>query len=479
MSDYDVIIIGGGINGASIARDAAMRKLRVLLLEKEDYAWGASSKTSKLAHGGIRYLEGFHFSLVREALQERNLLLKNAAHLVEPLPFIFPVYDVDKRPLWMIKVGMYLYDLLAWGATIERHRNISKGGILKEFPALQAKGLKGGCVYYDAQMDDHRLVIENILSATECKAECWNHTEVTEILHENGKAVGVRYESRLRNTHGQARAKVIVNATGAWSNLTTSMDSAPAPCRVRPTKGVHLIVPRVHDHYALILAAPQDGRIFFLMPWEGESLLGTTDSDFDGDPDNLEVTDADIDYLLAAYAHYFPQKPLGRKDIISGFAGLRPLAANEEGMPSDVSREHIIASADSGLISLVGGKYTTARKVAEQVVDRVIAQAGLEARVCRTQDVPLPHVQPAGEEKRDLEPICEHHPETWGSLRAAIEQEQALTLEDWYYRRTYIGYGRCGGRHCVEKTAAFFAKQLGWSAEQAQRNVEAYVSTLR
>lgn len=514
---YDLIVIGGGINGVAIARDAALRGMSVLLLERYDYASGASSKSSKLAHGGVRYLEQWEFALVRESLHERDLLLSHAPHLVKPLPFLFPIYDDSRLPLWKVNFGLYLYDLLDLSSPMGSHRRLSKESLAKRYPALKADGLVGGCVYYDAQMQDNRIVIENVLSAREAGADLYNYTEVTDLLHQNGRVAGVHYRSERREMEGDALGSVVVNATGAWSNELLGLDNGKAQSMVRPTKGVHLVMKQKPFDDGLILTAPKDGRIFFLLPWGENSLLGTTDTDYQGDPAQVAVDEADIDYLLEAVNPYLGDAPFERDDVIASFAGLRPLVTSDADSESDVSRDHQIRESKTGLLSVAGGKYTTFRKIAQDVVDHVAARLDKELKPCCTERTPLyggrPHslthasderysqiAQEAGlsvEQLKHLvsqygsayagvldylqqpEPICGKHPQLLAELRYAIEVEQAMTLEDWYRRRTWIGYETGGGAECIETVAEVFAEHLGWDKTQKNAEIDAYVRTLR
>lgn len=515
QSEYDLIIIGGGINGAAIARDAALRGLSTLLLEKEDYACGASSKSSKLAHGGLRYLEYGELGLVRESLLERNRLIRAAPHLVTPLPFLFPVYTHSARPLWMVNAGLWAYDFLDSGSPMPWHSKLSIEEVHKRFPHLNAQELTGACLYYDAQMQDHRLLMENILDAHKLGAHLWNHTAVTGFIKEGEHVVGVRYKSAIYDWEGEARAPHIVNATGAWSNLTRSLDDPDGSPFVRPTKGVHIIVDLPPPEASWILAAPQDNRIFFLMPWEKQTLIGTTDTDFEGDPSEVHAEPSDIDYLLKAANHYLKGAPLTHDHIISSFAGLRPLQYVAIGDASSVSRNHVIARSNSGLLSIIGGKYTTYRKIAEDVVDRI------STRPCKTADRPLPggkthplssltseqltaKAQELGislsqlqhltstygsnygevlewiqETENGTHLLSTHHPHTVGELRYAIAIEQVRTLDDWFFRRTYIGLSPTKGKDSVESVARYLAEELGWDKSQTQQEYQQYVNTHR
>lgn len=497
--DFDLIIIGGGINGAAIARDAALRGLRTILLEKDDFGSGASSKTSKMAHGGVRYLEQFQFHLVRESLRERALLLKNAPHLVHPLSFFFPIYSNDVHPLWQINLGLYLYDFLGTRGALPKHRKLSAGAIAEYFPGIKTQDLRGGCDYCDAQMQDNRLVIENVLAAEAAGAVVVNHAEVTALIRSDGQIKGVEYKESASGHTKKIYGHSVVNATGAWSGGIARMEPDVSHCRVFPTKGVHLILPKFIGEAALLLHAPQDKRVFFVLPWGQYSMVGTTDTFYDGDPDKVSVEQEDIDYLLQALRFYFPDLHFDASSVISSFAGLRPLVdINGGGEPSDITREHVIHRSEGGLITLLGGKYTTHRRIAEEVVDSVLKTFSDKKRfrACSTQTLPLPgaagpctmqqveqHLQQAGldaalvqhllgtygtksleilkiiqRDPAEGQVICGKHPHVFAELSYAIEAEHAKTLDDWFCRRTSIAYTDCGGNDCREATLRHFAK---------------------
>jgi glycerol-3-phosphate dehydrogenase len=367
QGQYDLLVIGGGINGAAIAHMACLNGLKTVLLEKGDFASGTSSKSTKLIHGGLRYLENFEFGLVREALKERSIQLKSAPHLVKPLSFIVPVYATDARPLWMIKLGVALYDLLSGKDLIQKHQTLTASQIADLIPGIKKDGLIGGVSYFDAQMDDARLCLENILSAANQGAHVANYVEVKSIIKENGRAVGVNAYDVLGQVHFEVRARKIVCALGAWTNAFAQKEGGDQASQVRTTKGVHLLYRgRISDH-ALLIPTKKEQRVFFVIPWHGHSLIGTTDTDYFGDPDKVFVEDADIDYLLGEAQRVFPRLFIERKNIYASFAGLRPLAA-QPGAPSKISRRHVIKESYTGIIHVLGGKYTTYRKIAEETI---------------------------------------------------------------------------------------------------------------
>jgi glycerol-3-phosphate dehydrogenase len=387
---HDVLIIGGGINGAGIARDLAMRGLRVALVEKGDFASGASSASTKLIHGGVRYLENFAFRLVFEACRERRILQSIAPHLVRPIPFFIPVYHDDPRSLPAIRAGMTLYDLLAMFRNTHPHSILAAEAALAREPALRQEGLKGVALYWDCRMDDARLCLENVLAARESGAVAANYMEVTGLIKQAGRVRGARVLDRESGKELEIEAELVVNATGPWLDRLCSLDGE-AGRKLRPTRGTHILVPRInHGDEALYLTAGQDRRLFFVIPWGNLSLIGTTDIDDPRDPDQVVPTEADIDYLLAETArHLHGQKP-GRDDVVATFAGLRPLIAESSVAASRVSREHQLFESASGLLSVGGGKYTTYRTVAVEVADRIADRLGRGKGRSLTHRIPLP-----------------------------------------------------------------------------------------
>ena len=361
---YDLLVIGGGINGAGIARLAQDHGLKTALLEKGDFASGASGKSTKLIHGGIRYLENFNFGLVIEGLRERLIQLKAAPHLVKPLSFIIPVYEGDKRPLWMMKLGVFIYDRLAGKCSIGSHTRLTTDKILELIPGIKPEGLLGGILYHDAQMDDARLCLENILSAKEKGADISNYVEVISFLKDGEKVIGGLAKDTLDGAVFEIRAKRIVCAVGPWTNSLLKKDNSYAKKMIRMTKGVHIVYEGKFSDHAILLPSDRDGRIFFVIPWMGHSLIGTTDTPYVRNPDAVCAFDKDIQYLVENTKRVFPTKDFSSKNIITSFAGLRPLL-RRRGSPSKVTRNHAIAGTKSGLTFVTGGKYTTYRRIAQ------------------------------------------------------------------------------------------------------------------
>ena len=386
LTTYDVVIIGAGINGAGIARDAAMRGLKVLLLEKGDIAGGTSSASTRLIHGGLRYLEHFELRLVRESLREREILLRIAPHLVRPLPISIPIYKHSKRGRATIRAGMIAYDLLSTGKSLPRHRMLSRSETLKESPGLNAEGLLGSALYFDAQVEfPERLVCENVRSAKEHGAEVITHAAVTKVLAENGNVTGVEFsiEGETRSAH----AGVVINAAGPWVDLVLEHAPAESPRLIGGTKGSHIVVAPFPgaSKYAIYLEARSDSRPFFIIPWNGKYLIGTTDVRVDGDPDDVRTESWEIDYLISETNFAFPSARLTTDQILFTYVGVRPLPWTSN------TRRHFIREhpAIKNLLSIVGGKLTTYRSLAAECVDLIFRKLGRPSPPCTTADKPL------------------------------------------------------------------------------------------
>ena len=486
---YDVLVVGGGINGAAIAHMAALNGLKVALLEKGDFAGGTSSKSTKLIHGGLRYLENLEFGLVRESLRERSVQLKSAPHLVHPLRFIIPVYDSDARPFWLMKLGVKLYDLLSRKHVIEKHRVLDAEEICRLVPGIRREGLQGGVMYSDAQMDDARLCLENVLSAVEKGAHAANYAKVVSFIQENGKTVGVRARDEVGQKNFEVRARRVVCAVGPWTNILMRKEHSRSLPKVRPTKGVHIICRGIISDHAVLVPTRSDRRVFFIIPWMGNSLIGTTDTDFTGNPDHVNAEPEDIDYLIHETKRVLPEARLSRENMITSFAGLRPLVS-EPGAPARVSRKHVIRESYSGLIYVMGGKYTTYRKIAEDVVRKLVKKPLIDTqeyfplygsgRVDEDVDALGQHygVEPEivrglmrsyGTRFRDVlkyvgtdpalnVPICACGPVILAQVVYAIETEMARTVDDIVMRRLAIGYNGCRSGECRKTIRTILSK---------------------
>ncbi len=400
---FDLLVIGGGITGAGVARDAALRGLKVALVEKLDFASGTSSRSSRLIHGGVRYLEYGQFGMVRESSRERKLLLELAPHLVRPLAFTWPVYRGDRLPRWKVGAGLWLYDMLAHFENVGRHSRLGAQGVLEAEPALAGTDLRGGARYWDAATDDVRLTVSNILGAIDVDATVLNHCEVRELLHGTGRVTGALVVDTLTGDERQVSADVVVNATGPWSDSLRGLDDGLQHAAVRGTKGVHLLLPRdrVENREAVTLLSPLDGRVMFVLPAGAFTLVGTTDTRTSMTPDRVRATTEDVDYLLRSVNARFPAAGLTPADVVSAWAGLRPLvAAGQEGGAGSegrASREHAITWSDSQLLSVTGGKLTTYRAMAEEVVDLAVRRLHRRAAPSASGRRPLP-----GGEVRDV-----------------------------------------------------------------------------
>jgi glycerol-3-phosphate dehydrogenase len=503
----DVLIIGGGITGAGIARDAAMRGFRTALVDKSDFGAGTSSHSSRLIHGGIRYLEQRAFHLVFEASRERRVLLKIAPHLVRPLAFLFPIYRGGRIPAWKLRAGMWLYDLLSVFRNVHRHRWLRAKKVRRVEPGLRDRGLVGAALYYDAQTDDARLVIATMRSAIRAGALAANYVETTALLKPDGRVRGAVVRDVLTGQTASIRANVVVNATGPWSDHLRQLDDPHAAPILRLTKGAHVSVPRrrLGNEHAVTLLSQIDGRVMFVLPWGDLSYIGTTDTDADASPDEVRATAADVTYLLRSANAAFPDAHLAANDVVSAWAGLRPLLREDHANPSQVSREHRVLESPHGLISIAGGKLTTYRVMARDVVDRVAARLReLDGRRlpprAPTDRQPLPGGEAAELEvlveaarargaseatarhlvaqygsdsaavlnlvDRDRplgEPIIPGRPEIWAEITYAVEREMAVRVQDVLIRRLHLYYELPDqARSVVARVAARMKPLLGW-----------------
>ena len=526
---FDLLVVGGGINGAGIARDAVLRGLRTALVEQADFASGTSSRSSKLIHGGLRYLEQGHIRLVLQACRERERLRRLAPHLVRPQRFLFPVYDGG--PIGMVKLSLALlaYDVLAGLWNVHRHRMLAAGAVRAVEPMLRTDGLRGAGLYWDCRTDDARLVLETVLSAAQEGAVVLSYARVGAFLKEDGRIVGARVIDRLGHAEVTVRARAVVNAAGPWVDAVAALDAPGAP-RLRLTKGVHLVVPRprIGNSDAIVLHARADRRVMFVIPWGDRAVIGTTDTDHAGGPEIAPTVEpADVGYLLETVNHYFPAARLRPDDVVSAYAGLRPLIAPQGAgavAPSDTSREEEIFTSPAGLVSIAGGKLTTYRLMAIEVVDAVIGvlrRAG-DTRVfgrSRTGSLPLPggHVAPAelvaAVLSRDGDgiapPVIGHLADRYGSrldevlelvardgalaapivpplldpkaeVVEAVEREWAVTLEDVLRRRTHVALAdAAGGAGAAPDVADLMAGPLGWTPEAARIAADAYADAVR
>ena len=392
---FDLAVIGAGINGAGIARDARMRGLKVIVFDKNDMCSGCSAISSRLVHGGLRYLEYGEIPLVYESLHERRYLRLTAPHLVEPLRICIPIYAGARRGPLLIRLGMLAYDLLSIRKNVPNHEMLSSTELQDEEPGLAAEGLRAAARYYDAQVTfAERLVLENLLAARSAGAEIRTHCEVTAIKVADGAVESIAFNDYAGRS-GSVAVKAIVNAAGPWVDRV--LDVAPMRTKrlIGGTKGSHIIVGKFDGapHDAFYVEAAADGRPFFIIPWNDQYLIGTTDIRYDEDLDHIRASGAEVDYLLTETNRVFPRAKLTRADIHFAYAGVRPLPYKEEGPESAITRRHIIKNNREiarGLLSIVGGKLTTYRNLAEQAVDKLAKLQHLNLPPCRTREADLP-----------------------------------------------------------------------------------------
>lgn len=516
---FDVLVVGGGATGAGIAREAALRGLAVALVERGDFGSGTSSRSSRLIHGGLRYLEHRRFGLVRESLAERGVLLRIAPHIVRPLGFLFPVYRGDRVSRWKAELGLTLYDLFAHGGNVRRHRPLGKRGVLEHEPLLKEPGLSGGALYWDAQCDDARLSLANVRAAAAHGALVANHTCVTAFEQENGRITGAILEDQLTGAQGTVHARVVINATGPWVDVVRRLEEPGAKPSLAPTRGSHVMVPRsrIGHHHAITFMSPIDGRIMFVLPWGDRSYIGTTDTESADSPDHVSATEADMLYLLRSANALFPAARLGLDDVSYSWSGLRPLVADSAVTPGARTREHLISVGPRGLVSIAGGKLTTYRRMALDVIRRVKALLGLpdidpDPTKARSATEPLPGgegykvealfargvarglpepvvahlVGQYGSEVPSLydiaaewphlkEPVHPHHGAIGAEVVHSVRTEYARRLDDVMFRRLSIAHETPdAGLAAVDPVARLMGKELGWDETRRREESDRY-----
>ncbi len=501
--EFDLIIIGAGINGAGIARDAAMRGLKVLLLDKGDICSGTSSWSTRLIHGGLRYLEHGELGLVRESLRERETLLRIAPHLVRPLPILIPIYSNRSRGPWTIRAGMLAYDLLSYDRELPGHSMLAPSEVLERAPGLSASGLQGAAIYYDALVEfAERLVLENALSALEHGATILTYSEVVEFSHEDGFLKGVKFKN-ADGEHVHVNSQLVINASGPWVDRVLAGSGFLSKQLIGGTKGSHVIVARFPGapSTAIYVEAEQDRRPIFIIPWSGKYLIGTTDSRYEGCLDRVEIDNSEIRYLLSEVNRLIPAAELSCDSILFTYSGVRPLPATDDEDEQGITRRHFIHehSEPRGLISLIGGKLTTYRSLAEQTVDVCLRRLGMKARRCTTAEALLPGAQVSAGQGQDRltrvygsrtaqvsqlakedERLLEVFDEETGAIAAevvfAFRHELARTLIDALMRRTMVGLNSTCGLNAVEAAAQIGCEYFGWSRERKRREVAEYRS---
>lgn len=514
---FDVIVIGAGINGAGLARDAALRGLRVLLLDKGDLGGGTTAWSSRLIHGGLRYLEHGELGLVRESLRERETLLRVAPHLVRPLPLLIPVYRRQRRRPLTVRAGMLAYDLLSAGKSLPRHRMLSASEALARAPGLNPEGLRAAALFYDAQVTyAERLAVENALAARDSGAMVITYARVGRVLLEGGAAAGVEFEDALDGGRiYEARSSLVFNAAGPWVDAVLEASGAADGRLVGGTKGSHAVVERFDGapDAALYVEAHADARPFFILPWDGKLLLGTTDERFEGDPGRARASGPELDYILSETNRALPGARLTRRSVLYAYAGVRPLPFVNGLAEAAVTRRHFIrASRLRGLFSLVGGKLTTYRSLAEETTQLLFKQLGRKPPPCQTAQAPLPGAAVAdfrqfaddfarrstlpsasaarllkvyGARAAEVERLARAHPELGEGISEetasvgaevvyAFQSELAQTLADCLLRRTMVGLNGRLGLDAAERAARLAQKFSGWDDVRAARELEDY-----
>jgi glycerol-3-phosphate dehydrogenase len=513
---FDVLVIGGGITGAGVALDAASRGLRTALVERDDFASGTSSKSSKLVHGGLRYLQNGDVRLVYEALRERQRLRHNAPHLVRLLPFLIPIFSKDglinAKVARALGSAMWMYDLTGGARIGKLHKRLKKAQAVAHMPTLPEERLAGAYLYYDAAADDARLTLTLARTAAlDHGAVVANHAAVVQLRHDDaGRIAGAVVEADGRRI--EVAARCVVNAAGVWSDDVRSLDEGGNPDTIRPAKGIHITVPwdKVRNDIAVVVPVPKDKRSVFVVPWlpNGDgtfqlTYIGTTDTDYDGPIDDPQCTSEDIEYLLRAI-NFSVREPLSPADVVGTWAGLRPLVkAATSGRTADLSRQHKVLVSESGVVTITGGKLTTYREMAEDTLDAVLEQLGdapRSARRCRTRSMVLrggdgPPPAPGdhlaerfGSEARVItalveadpalgEPLVEGLPYLRAEALYAVRHEMATTVDDVLARRTRARLqARDASAVAAPAVAALIGPELGWSAEEQARQADAYVA---
>jgi glycerol-3-phosphate dehydrogenase len=512
---FDVVVIGGGVIGTGVARDAAMRGLKTLLLEKDDFGYGTTSRSTRLIHGGLRYLSHFDLKLVRQDLREREILLKIAPHLIKPLPFLLPLTGHSQR--FVMGTGMRLYDLLSFDKSVPTYKHFSRKQTMEMEPQLRFNDLKGSFQFYDAQVAfPERLCLENAVSATENGATVVNHAEVISINNTDRTIQGVKVKDIFSKTTVNVECRIIVNVTGHWTNNILGMAAADPKNEIKTTKGVHLVTPKLSNN-AMVIFSHSDGRLLFVIPWHGYSLIGTTDTEYSGDKETICAETADVTYLVNEVQNAFPH--LSNEDVYYTMAGLRSLVVSGSKKVSNISRSHKLVDHEisenlKGLISILGGKMTGYRAIAEEAVNLACKKIGVNVP-CTTADKALPGapghdseaiekmaldynlpretlehlnsiygsrldkvLEIAKTDPRGIEKICPHSHDIKAQVWYAVKEECCVTASDFLLRRGTTGLNSCQGLDAVEVVAVEMGRLLGWSIGEWQRQVETYRSVV-
>jgi glycerol-3-phosphate dehydrogenase len=490
---WDMVVIGGGATGMGIAVDAATRGYRVALFEQHDFGKGTSSRSTKLIHGGLRYLQQFHFRLVRSALRERGLLCKNAPHIVHPLPTLVPLHSRWEQ--FYYGIGLKVYDGLSGHWSLGKSRHVSLAQALEKIPTLETHGLVGGVLYLDGAFDDARLLVNLMQTAIDQGAVCLNYAPVRELSKQSGRICGIVAEDAETGKELRIAARVVVNAAGPFSDAVQRLDDQEAETCIAPSQGIHLVFDRAFlpGETALIVPRTRDGRVIFAVPWHGHTVVGTTDTPLAETSVEPQPRPAEIEFLLETIAPYLSRKPQ-QSDIRAIFAGIRPLvrAANTRST-SQLGRDHLVQVSDSGLVSVMGGKWTTYRHMAEDAVNRAAAVAEHSARPCTTTNLPIhgapttqkstPQTYPLyGSDASQLAQLIDSnsqwqqplHPRletVGGQVIWAARQEMAKSVEDVLARRTRalfldVEAALSAAPRVAELLAAEFGRDAAWQADQ-------------
>ncbi|HEU4938437.1 MAG TPA: glycerol-3-phosphate dehydrogenase/oxidase [Vicinamibacterales bacterium] len=462
---FDVVVIGGGIIGCGVARDAAMRGLRVALFERRDFGSGTTAASTRIVHGGLRYLEQFDFRLVRMDLKERETLLRIAPHLIEPLQFLIPFMSGMSVSALKLRVGLTLYDALSPDTSLPRHRVLSASEARAAEGCLQRDDVRGAAAYFDARVDlPERLALENALDAEMHRAIIFNYCEVVPPVTHGGATHRVRVRHIIDGDEAELSARVVVNATGAWWEQTASAQTGTRPARIRTTKGIHIACPPLTES-AIVLFSAVDRRLMFAIPRFGQTWIGTTDTDYEGDPADARATQADVDYVLASVRPMFPSLRL--EDVRYTTAGVRALV-RKPGRPSAVSRMHKIVNnlPSPGIISILGGKITGYRAIAEEAVDAVCEKLKLTAR-CETAEKPLPGA-------RGTRPLTSEYLDVGAEVICAVRSEHCQRVSDFIRRRTRLGASADQGWSAAPRVAEIMGAELAWQPERIAAEIESY-----
>jgi glycerol-3-phosphate dehydrogenase len=493
-SEWDIIVIGGGATGLGTALDAASRGFSTLLLEQHDFAKGTSSRSTKLVHGGVRYLAQGDIRLVYGALDERAILLKNAAHLVKPQSFIIPCYTLFSKIKYYI--GLKLYDWLSGRFSFGTSSALSRSEVIGHLSNINSKALAGGIQYYDGQFDDSRLAINIAQTCAEKGGVIVNYCKVNGLLKEQGKVRGVSAIDMESNRQYELKAKVVINATGVFVDDILKMDTPERKPLVRPSQGIHLVLPKrfLNGTSALMIPKTTDGRVLFAVPWHNHVLVGTTDTPLEKHSIEPIALEREINFILETVKQYLSLVP-SRKDVLSTFAGLRPLAApkNHSNNTKEISRDHKLIISDSGLITITGGKWTTYRKMAEETVDKAIVAGGLKAVSCTTRNIPIhgctktalqSHLAVYGTDAEKIKqliqddpqlgnPLTDNLPYTEAEVIWAARYEMARTVEDVLARRLRILFLDANAALlAAPRVAKLMATELGYNEDWECRQLK-------